>query len=70
LFFTLIKIPNAVDDIPIGIKITAPFAHFESIELALNITAETMQTKPNIPVVNIVNNFGNLGNLLIIIYRK
>ena len=53
---------------PIGIKITAPFAHLESIEDTLKLTAKAIQTNPQIPVVNTIINFGHFGINLIIKY--
>ena len=55
---------------PIGIKIIAPFAHFESIEFALNITAEIIQIIPIMPVVNTKITLGNLGKILVFMYFK
>jgi hypothetical protein len=70
LFFKFIKIPKTVVPIPIGIKIIAPFAHFESIEFALNITADIIQIIPIMPVVNIEITLGNLVKNLAVMYFK
>jgi hypothetical protein len=70
LFFKFIKIPKTVVPIPIGIKIIAPFAHFESIEFALNITADIIQIIPIMPVVNIEITLGNLVKNLVVMYFK
>lgn len=55
---------------PIGIKTIAPFAHFESIEFALNITADTIQIIPIMPLVNTTITLGNLGKFLVVMYFK
>ena len=55
---------------PIGIKTIAPFAHFESIEFALNITAAIIQITPIMQVVNITITLGNLGKILVVMYLK
>ena len=70
LFFTFNKIPKVVVPKPKGKKITAPVAHFESIEFAHNITAENIQIIPITPIVNIIISFGNFGKKVVLMYFK
>jgi hypothetical protein len=71
LFFTLNKIPKAVAPQPNGKKITAPFAHFESIAFALIIIAENVDIIPIKPISIAIINAGNFGkNLFLRNFRE
>ena len=64
------RTPKAIVPMPKGEKITAPVAHFESIEFAHNITAKNILIIPIKPTVNIIISIGNLGKSLVLMCFK